>query len=82
MCCRKVGSTCLLLATSHMQTLEREFCHGVDAEATTVVKEVARVVEQVMKIGRLISTHATLEHNMVTTSDDIEGIHLHLFNAA
>ncbi len=51
MCCRKVGSTCLLLATSHRQTPERKFGHGVDAEATTVVKEVARVVEQVIKIG-------------------------------
>jgi len=34
-----------------MQTPESEFGHGVDAEATTVVKEVAHVVEQVIKIG-------------------------------
>ncbi len=51
MCCRKVGPTSLLLATFHMQTPESEFGHGVDAEATTVVKEVAHVVEQVIKIG-------------------------------
>jgi hypothetical protein len=73
MCCRKVGPTSLLLATSHTQTPEREFGHRVDAEATTVVKEFVCMVEQVIKIGRLISTHATPEHDIVTTSDDIEG---------
>jgi hypothetical protein len=64
------------------QTPERKFGHGVDAEATTVVKEVAHVVYQVIKIGRLISTHATPEHNIVTASDDIEGVHLHIFDGA
>ena len=82
MCCSKVGPTSLLLATSHMQTPEREFRHRVDAEATTVVKEVARVVEQVIKIGRLISTHATPEHDIVTAGDNFEGVHLHLFDGA
>jgi hypothetical protein len=82
MCCCKVGSTCLLLMTSHMQTPDRKFGHGVDAEATTVVKEVVRVVEQVMKIGWLITTHPTPEQEIVTTSDDVEGVHLHFFDGA
>ncbi len=81
-CCCKVGSTCLLLMTSHMQTPDRKFGHEIDAEATTVVKEVALVVEQVMKIGWLITNHATPEHDIVTTSDDIEGVYLHLFDGS
>ena len=82
MCCSKVVPTSLLLATSHRQTPDRKFGHGVDAEATTVVKEVARVIEQLIKISRLISTHPTPEHDMVTSSDDVEGVHLHSFDGA
>ena len=82
MCCCKVSSTCLLLMTSHMQTPDRKFGHGVDAEATTVVKEVARVVKQVIKMGGMISTHPTPEQDIVTTSDDIERVHLRFFDGA
>lgn len=73
MCGSKVGPTSLLLSTSHRQTPERKFGHRVYAEHTTIVKALARVIEQVIEIGWMISTHAVPEHDIVTTSDNLQG---------
>jgi len=80
--CCKDCPTRLLLSTAHRQTPEGEFAHRVDEEGTTVVKELALIVEHMIKVGWTILNHTTPQDNIVTTGNDIQGVHLHGFDSA